>query len=343
MCVLMHKAAAPWQLNPACIAFPDDRNAPIGFSSGCNMSTTTSNLNSVTPPCSFRQQGPWQWLHLFPKRNVAVLVPPKVGSTSLAAAAQEQCAQPHDRDCPKDCASGLRTRRFSLDTAMRVLILRDPWDRTLSARADSLHAKGSLIHVPGCTRESCSIIAWATGLHALCHQRHAANYWESCRNEHLERQAFIAGPPDQTRFHYVALLGNTSEMNEVWSKMLNHSHMISHKVTKAPSSTRLAEQTAAHVDPGENCSKALEFCKTPSAQRGLDPDQCCRAIEIIQALYADDYVLARGYRLRMESDATFWPSSPHGSHSQRPPPPAPLPPSALLEHTHHSLSRTRRS
>ena len=55
-------------------------------------------------------------------------------------------------------------------------------------------------------------------------------------------------------------------------------------------------------EPGMDCSNAVEFCKKPPNARQPDNARCCRALQIIQDLYADDYALARRYGIRMPSD-----------------------------------------
>ena len=296
----------PWQIDPSCVRFPDRRNA--GIQLNCDLASQLAN-QSVS--CSFHSPGPWFWMYPFSQRNVVVTVSPKAGSSSIRDAAQEQCAsQQRTRaatvtmpcGAPNADCSLLRSRQFLIDTALRVLILRDPWDRTLSAHGDALHQwdtqyNVSLVHVPGCTSINCSVFEWATKLNALCHSR-VSNYWVSCRNEHLAKQAAMVGEPDKTRYHYVALLSNTTEMDTIWSEMLNTSMVhVKGQGQKRSHTPRLSSE-----EPGMDCSNAVEFCKKPPNARQPDNARCCRALQIIQDLYADDYALARRYGIRMPSD-----------------------------------------
>ena len=326
--LLLQLAAAPWQIDPACVQFPaGQREWRIQLTCNTNETASTLGYETVEPHCNLHQHaGPAPWLHIFTRRNVVVMVSPKSGSTSIKSAVDESCVLPplvaanetclaNERGlpcrdpmpCRRDCREalqGFRATRFNINSALRVLILRDPWQRALSMRAHILAYNKSeqvLIRVPGCEPPVCSLITFTSQLRALCargaSQAHH-DYWTSCENEHLKAQALLAGPPEKTRYHFVALLSNATEMRMVWSNLLGLEERSENK-HRPNSSNRINNAS----DPGRNCNNAPLFCRLPaSARHRLDPDECCRALRMIQTLYAADWTLARGYGMLLESD-----------------------------------------
>ena len=247
--------------------------------------------NSVSQPHHFPWSA-WSWIAINAHANVSVTWIPKVMCTSIRDSTNMEWKEAH-LSCSKrrQCALARMNpalQKRNLSTYVRVVVLRDPMARALSAYHNS--ASNLMIYVPGCTstRErvhNCTFEQWMVAVTSISRSLVVPDHWRGwgpLRIEHFLPQAEIA-QVDTMHYHHVLLMDEVTDIACLWGML----------------GTRPIHSNAGALGKG---TKGLAVCDRPSHIHAA-PEVCSsekgepspRAKHLVRTLYAKDYdLLARG-------------------------------------------------
>ena len=157
------------------------------------------------------------WVIVFPSRQVMVNYIPKVMTSSLRiAASQMETCPDQDPRCYEARISD-QAKQTDLTSFTRVLFVRDPLERALSAYENS--RTNPWISLPPCRNNNCSFPQW---IQAIADDPRAA-----FRNEHLKQQSVIA-QLDRLHYHYVLRLTSEIDQSFFWNELLHYPRVTAH-------------------------------------------------------------------------------------------------------------------
>ena len=305
--VVLHArgAVGGWLVDPSCVNVADAVNGSISL--GCNL----AEQNVALPQHYSIRDELWAWLWLERWRNVVVAAAPKVGSSSLRTLLSHRCLAHHATNCgrghvepraepePGDGARGPGQRdvhpaanparamcrcgeyrsnhdlvSWPLRMTLRVLVLRDPLERALSARADALRGTNTHYLVGRCRSEAnesgvfgedgepiewrsrCSLGDFIRNIeHTLWWKTRWLNVSgriksnQSPASEHVAPQAELVGF-DHMHYHWAGLLSSTEDMALLWQGFLGSEAIHAHSAASEAPSSVSSEGAAGGVGPG---------------------------------------------------------------------------------------------
>lgn len=198
------------------------------------------------------------WLIADRRRNVVLTGIPKAGISSLRAALNGRCAATEGERCA-EFRRNAGLRRLNVSNALRAVMFRDPFQRTLSLwrNLEELTRKGVVsksFKKSNCTSPvNCSFADFVRVL-----------AWEprGVGDEHQASQYAIARP-DLMHYHFVGLLGNKTDEQTLYRDVIGTAPVHVH--------------ASAHVEP--------------------DPAHVAEARRTIEQIYARDYEMLRNLGL----------------------------------------------
>ena len=198
------------------------------------------------------------WLIADRRRNVVLTGIPKAGISSLRAALNGRCAATEGVRCA-EFRKNMGLRRMNVSNALRAVMFRDPFQRTLSLwrNLEELTRMGVVsrsFKKHNCTDPvNCS---FADFVRVLAREPRGVG------DEHQASQYAIARP-DLMHYHFVGLLGNGTDEHTLYRDILGTAPVHVH--------------ASAHVEP--------------------DPAHLPKARRTIQHIYAKDYAMLRDFDL----------------------------------------------
>jgi len=188
--------------------------------------SSTSNSNILQPPVRYELSPGHMvrhkdfypfWVIVFQSRQVMVNYIPKVMTSSLRMAASqiEKCPD-QDPRCYEARISD-QAKQTDLTLFTRVLFLRDPLERAVSAYENS--RTNSWISLPYCRYQNCSLAQW---MQTIADDPRAA-----FRNEHFKQQSVIA-QLDRLHYHYVLRLTSEIDQTFFWDELLHYPRVMAH-------------------------------------------------------------------------------------------------------------------
>ena len=198
------------------------------------------------------------WLIADRNRNVVLTGIPKAGISSIRAALNGRCAATEGERCA-EFRRNAGLRRLNVSNALRAVMFRDPFQRTLSLwrNLEELTHMGVVsrsFKKHNCTDPvNCS---FADFVRVLAREPRGVG------DEHQASQYAIARP-DLMHYHFVGLLGNETDEHTLYRDILGTAPVHVH--------------ASAHVEP--------------------DPAHLPKARPTIQHIYAKDYAMLRDFDL----------------------------------------------
>ena len=194
--------------------------------------------NLAATACSERVQHDASsfWLIADRRRNVVLTGIPKAGITSLRAALNRRCVATERARCA-EFRRNKALRRLNVSNALRAVVFREPFDRTLSMwqNLEELRHKGATstsFKRSGCTSpRNCSLADFVRVLveSPELHDEHQASQYKIAR-------------PDAMRYHFVGLLGDKADEHALYRDILGMTPVHEHKSVHV-------EPDASHVAP----------------------------------------------------------------------------------------------
>ena len=194
------------------------------------------------------------WLVVSQKLQLAITIVPKVMCSSIRNALNTLECGPGNGRCA-EVRTNKALRKVNLTQMTRVAVVRDPFERALSAYENS--NRNRFIHINRChNRNVCTFSEWVQEL--------GKNQSETYKNEHFLPQVNIL-QLQQMRYDYILRLSSPSDQHFFWNNLCKREHSIKANV--------------AHADTNQTTIyKGLEYF-TPEI------------FQVLSKLYAKDLVL----------------------------------------------------
>jgi hypothetical protein len=186
------------------------------------------------------------------QRNMLITGIPNVGVTSIRTALNKRCFAREGARCAEFRANPSLRRRINASTALRAVVFRDPYARTLSLwrNLKELFLSKSFSYRNCLTPQGCSFLRFVQIL---------ANEPRARRDEHQLGQWEIARP-DLMNYHFVGLLDDELDTILFWRDVMGGKRVREHASEHQPN--------ASHVAPARAIIKKL-YAKDYAMLRSL--------------------------------------------------------------------------